>query len=291
MLPSQRPPGSAHPWTGRAKGSRRPGGGRGRPEAQTARLVFTPGFRGVSTHLNGEGGWAAGRRGGRDKWPQSCSSGPARVRKAEAINYPAGPAPPQRAGRGVRRSVNRPFHHWRPRTKEKLCFIKATSALWPPGQEAPTARLGAGRAGGSAAPRASEKGPFRRDRLQPGVHAATPRAASRALTPQALRHGPGPLWFPEPACARPEGSAPKAGVLGKPPLGVRTRRGQEGRHWPCARPLAGSGPTQWRGSSRGDHDHRPSSVPNPREASVLSWLLQLWGGGSQEAVGAAWNNI
>lgn len=72
-------------------------------------------------------------------------------------------------------SVNRSFHHWRPYTKEKLCFIKATSGLWPPGWEAPTVGLGTGQAGGSRHTLATEKGPFRGDGLSQGAR-GWPRA-------------------------------------------------------------------------------------------------------------------
>lgn len=50
------------------------------------------------------------------------------------------------AGRPGARVLNRPFHHWRPRTKGKLCFIKATSGLWRPGRRRQQ-RLGTGRQG------------------------------------------------------------------------------------------------------------------------------------------------
>ena len=111
---------------------------------------------------------------------------PRRVRVEEAINYPAGPRHRGGRGRGARRSVNRPFHHWRPRTKEKLCFIKATSGLWPAGREAPAASLGTGGAGGSAAPGLGERP------LQEGQAPAQGARGSLTQAPQSLRHSQAP---------------------------------------------------------------------------------------------------
>ena len=208
--------------------------------------LFPPGVpRGF--HASSQGRRRGGREGVRAaagggagiNGPSHAAAASARRRSSK---LPGRAAPRRGRGRGARRSVNRPFHHWRPRTKEKLCFIKATSGLWPAGREAPAASLGTGRAGGSAA-----LGPGERP-LQEGP------ALSPGGTQRPRPSPPEPETRPGPRCSQSAwGSAPRAERGGSCP-----------------------GPTPLTPQSSGTRGHSlglPSGVPYPNQASTRSWLL------------------
>lgn len=164
------------------------------------------------------------------------------------------------------------------------------AAAGPGGADSKAGHRAGGEGGPCRAPRAPEKGPFRRDQLQRGrlpagspgslaLATTTPGPPGSALAPGLLPGQPAPSQ----RALRPErGSCLLSHIYPQSPLPVGVRPGEQGRGDPgaCVCPQQGQAPRSQEPRRRGaTSTGQPSGVPRqPLQASAGSWLLQLQGG-------------